>query len=130
MKYNAIWDRVLGFGLFPPEVMASELASCMKQVNPYGMPLDNRETYTKSDWLVWTAALTGDRAVFEAFVEPLWQFYHRTPDRVPMTDWYQTITGRQVQYPTRDGGHVGFQNRTVQGGLFIQLLAAEETLRK
>ena len=130
MKYNAIWDRVLGFGLFPPEVMASELASCMKRVNPYGMPLDNRETYTKSDWLVWTAALTGDRAVFEAFVEPLWQFYHRTPDRVPMTDWYQTITGRQVQYPTRDGGHVGFQNRTVQGGLFIQLLAAEGTLRK
>ena len=29
-----------------------------------------------------------------------------------MTDWYDTISGRIV----------GFQNRTVQGGLFMRLL--------
>ena len=29
-----------------------------------------------------------------------------------MTDWYSTVTSQQI----------GFQNRTVQGGLFIKLL--------
>ena len=33
-------------------------------------------------------------------------------DRVPLTDWYDTITN----------AHFNFQNRTVVGGLYINLL--------
>ena len=76
------------------------------------MPLDNRQPYTKSDWLVWTATLTNDRDAFEDYVAPLWRFYNESPSRVPMTDWYFTVLGTIR----------GFQNRTVQGGLFIKLL--------
>lgn len=112
MKYNMVWDKVFGSDLFPKEVVASEFASYQKHVNPYGMPLDSRETYTKSDWLVWTATLAQDRDDFMKFIAPLWKEYHYSHSRVPMTDWYQTITGNQV----------GFQHRTVQGGLFIKLL--------
>ena len=38
--------------------------------------------------------------------------------RVPMTDWYDTITAE----------HYYFQNRTVQGGLFIKMLEASGIL--
>ncbi len=112
MKYNVVWDKVFGSNLFPAEVIASEFASYKKRVNPYGMPLDNRETYTKSDWLVWTATLAQEKEDFMEFIAPLWDEYNYTPSRVPMSDWYQTITANQV----------GFQHRTVQGGLFIKML--------
>lgn len=112
MKYNIVWDKLFGTELMPKEVLESEFASYRKHINAYGMALDNRQPYTKSDWLVWTATLTGDRDGFEEYIAPLWKFYNGSPSRVPLTDWYFTITGTMR----------GFQNRTVQGGLFIKLL--------
>ncbi len=113
MKYNIVWDKLWGTNIMDNTVIASEFASYKKHINPYGMPLDNRETYTKSDWLVWTATLADTREDFENFVAPLWEAYNRSHSRVPMTDWYFTVTAAMR----------GFQNRTVQGGLFIKLLA-------
>ena len=119
MKYNVVWDKVMGLGIFPKGVLASEFASYRKRINPYGMPLDNRETYTKSDWIVWTGTLAQEREDFEEFVAPLWTAYNCTPSRVPMGDWYQSITAMQV----------GFQHRSVQGGLFMKLLEASGRCR-
>jgi len=119
MKYNIVWDKLWGTGLMDRTVIESEFASYRKHVNPYGMPLDNRETYTKSDWLVWTATLAGTREDFEAYVAPLWEAYHRTLSRVPLTDWYFTVTGNVR----------GFRHRSVQGGLFIKLLEASGKMK-
>ena len=112
MKYNIVWDKLFGTALMPREVIESEFASYAKHVNAFGMPLDNRQPYTKSDWLVWTATLTNDRDAFESYIAPMWKFFNESPSRVPMTDWYDTVSGRIV----------GFQNRTVQGGLYMKLL--------
>jgi len=119
MKYNIVWDKLWGTEIMDRSVIASEFASYKKHINPYGMPLDNRETYTKSDWLVWTATLAAERSDFEEFVAPLWEAYNRSLSRVPMTDWYFTVTAAKR----------GFQNRTVQGGLFIKLLEASGKMR-
>jgi hypothetical protein len=113
MKYNAVWDQLFGTGLFSREMLRSELAGNLKHINQYGLPLDSRETYTKSDWLVWTAAMLEEKENFRRMLHPLWEAYHTSASRVPMTDWYDTITAAQC----------GFQHRTVQGGLFIKLLA-------
>jgi hypothetical protein len=112
MKYNIVWDKLFGTELMPESFFAAETAGALKRQLPYGLPLDSRKAYTKSDWLVWTATLAADKADFEAIVAPLWEAYHRTPSRVPLTDWYWTDTSEQR----------GFQARSVQGGLFMKLL--------
>lgn len=113
MKYNIVWDKLFGTNLFPESFFAGEIAAAIRRQLPYGLPLDNRSAYTKSDWLVWTATLAKDKADFETLIAPLWEAYNRTPSRVPMTDWYWTDTSEQR----------GFQARSVQGGLFMKLLA-------
>ena len=114
MKYNAVWDKIWGTGFFDPRVISGELESYAGHTNVYGLPLDNRADYTKSDWLVWTATLLDDQADFEKAVAPLWLAYHESESRVPLTDWYDTKTAKMV----------GFRHRTVQGGLFIRMLHA------
>lgn len=112
MKYNMVWDKVLGLNLFPRYVMCSEFGSYRRRMQKYGLPLDSRKDYTKSDWLLWVGTMAPSREEFEEFLEPLWAAYHASPSRVPMTDWYSTVTSLQI----------GFQHRTVQGGLFMKLL--------
>lgn len=112
MKYNAVWDKLFGTSVFSAAVLESEAQSCFAHFSPYGLPLDCRAMYTKSDWLVWTATLLRSEEDFRRFIHPLWSAYHFTRHRVPMTDWYDTI----------NADHIHFQNRTVQGGLFIKLL--------
>ena len=120
MKYNMVWDKVWETGLFTQEFMDGEIADNLKLFNKYGMPLDSRADYTKSDWLVWVASMASDKKVFEQFIAPLWNFYNESDSRVPMTDWYDTVSGKEVS----------FRNRTVQGGLFMRLLMHKNKLQQ
>ena len=119
-KYNLVWDRILGMNFFPQDVATEEMAFYRKKQNEFGLPLDNRKDYTKLDWTVWTATLTGSQADFEALVDPLYHFLDKSPSRVPMTDWFGT----------KDGKQVGFQARSVVGGVYIPLLYDGDLWRK
>ena len=119
-KYNLVWDRILGLNLFPAEVAQKEMAFYRKHINPYGLPLDSRKTYTKLDWTTWTATLTQNREDFTALIDPIIAFLNATPDRSPMTDWYETESARKV----------GFTARPVVGGEFIPVLYDQKIWRK
>src|SRR5262249_33451471 len=45
-KYNLVWDSVLGLHLFPDSVAQREWQFYKSHMNKYGLPLDDRATYT------------------------------------------------------------------------------------
>ncbi|MDR2953946.1 MAG: DUF4965 domain-containing protein [Prevotella sp.] len=112
-KYNLIWNKVLKLNIFPESVAQKEIPYYLTKQNEYGLPLDSRMSYSKSDWIVWTATLADDNETFQKFISPVHKFYNETTDRVPMSDWYYTDSKK----------HVGFKARSVVGGYYMKMLS-------
>ena len=113
MKYNILFQEVLQLSPkpFPPDVMSLESAFYADQMNAFGVPLDNRATFTKLDWSMWVGAL-GSEDQFSAIAASVLKFANACTDRVPLSDWVFTQT------PTVKG----FRARPVMGGIYAKLL--------
>ena len=111
-KYNMIWDKMWNLNLFPNNVIDKEINYYLTKQNPYGLPLDSRKEYTKSDWIMWTAAMSSDLETFKKFIDPLYKYINETTSRVPISDWHHTDSGEWV----------GFKARSVIGGYWMQVL--------
>jgi hypothetical protein len=111
-KYNLVWDQILDLHLFPTSVVKKEWDFYPTQMKPYGLPLDNRKTITKLDWEVWTASLSTNPQQFSNLVRDLVRWTDESSSRVPLTDYYDTVSGKQIH----------FQARSVVGGIFIKAL--------
>lgn len=111
-KYNLVWDKLFGWNILPDSFYEKELRSYLPRINRYGLPLDSRAPYTKSDWTMWVAAMAPRREIFDALCKPLADFLRESQCRVPFTDFYDT----------QEGTCEVFIGRSVQGGCFMPLL--------
>jgi hypothetical protein len=123
LKYNMAFDVMFGTNLFDEQTRETEVDTYIQKANAYGCPLDSRSLYTKSDWILWAATLTGDTEKRKALLAPVAKFLRESTTRYPFTDWYYTDSGKIKGDLNKFGYHTGFKNRTVQGGLFSILLA-------
>ena len=112
LKYNMVWDKLFDLKLFSQQVYDLELNWYKKQVKGYGIPMDSRGDVTKTDWQMWSTMLFNDKEYTDMIVNAMWKFMCETPDRVPFSDM------NYASAPIMRG----FQARTVQAGLFINLL--------
>lgn len=116
-KYNLVWDKLLGLDIFPASIAKKEIEYYLTRQNAFGLPLDCRRTYTKTDWIMWTATMSPDKDTFMKFITPVFRFFNETTDRVPMSDWVFT------ERPEMQG----FQARAVVAGYFIKMLSPRIT---
>ncbi|MBR5868530.1 MAG: DUF4965 domain-containing protein [Clostridia bacterium] len=115
LKYNLVWDKIWDSGLFSQKVYEKELAYYEKMTNEYGVPLDNRADYTKSDWILWCAAMAKDSEQASSLISPVAHYLQTTTTRVPFSDWYDTKTGKFMHCIAR----------SVQGGIFMPLMVKQ-----
>lgn len=111
LKYNLIWDIIFDSHLFSRKLFKNEFLWYREKNNVYGVPLDNRENYTKSDWILWVTAFGENKEEQQTLILPLVKYLEETPTRNPFPDWYDTLSAKEVH----------FHNRTVQGGIFMPM---------
>ena len=111
LKYNAFPDKILGLNLVPQSVLKEEARFYKENLKPFGIPLDIRHTYTKTDWEIWTAASTDDPVLRQDFVDGIYKFANTSSFRGAFSDWYDAVSGQRT----------GFVARPAIGGVFAIL---------
>jgi hypothetical protein len=111
-KYNLVWNKLWEINIFPDDVINTEIAYYLTKQNKYGLPLDIRADYTKSDWIMWTASMSPNTDTFLKFSDLVYKYINETTSRVPISDWHYTTSGKMV----------GFKARSVIGGYWMKVL--------
>jgi len=117
LLYNTFPNMLLSLNLIPQSLydMQSDWYPTTSQI--FGIPLDNRHSYTKSDWEMWTAA-TCSPQTRRLFVNALGYWLNQTDTDRPFTDLYETIdTGSYPASPSP----IYFNARPVVGGHYSLL---------
>ncbi|TBU30301.1 DUF1793-domain-containing protein [Dichomitus squalens] len=108
IAYNLYADKLLGTNIFPSSVYDMRTAWYAEKDNAFGVPLDTRHTYSKSDWQIWTAGTVTSTTVRDQFVRAVLNYASDAKNNQPLGDLYDTIDGTQVA----NSGHA----RPVVGG--------------
>ncbi|KAI0137937.1 glutaminase A [Hypoxylon sp. NC0597] len=114
LLYNLYANSLLDFGDFVPQSVYNMQSDFYPTVAlDYGVPLDTRHTYTKTDWMLWCAAIASSDTQ-DTIIRLVAGWIDSTPTNRPLTDLYDAQTG---DYP----GGLQFTARPVVGGHFALL---------
>ncbi|KAI0164391.1 glutaminase A [Hypoxylon sp. FL1284] len=117
LLYNLYADALLGYHtgdqFVPQSVYDMQSAFYPDQALPYGVPLDTRHNYTKTDWMTWCASIASDDTR-DLFLRLMAGWIDSTPTNLALSDLYDAET---ANYP--DG--LQFTARPVVGGHFALL---------
>ncbi|KAF3403263.1 Glutaminase A [Talaromyces pinophilus] len=113
LLYNAYADKVLNLGIIPQSIYDQQSEFYPSVLETFGIPVDTRHQWSKSDWQVWTAA-TASEPTRQDMIDAVATWAAATSEWLPFGDLYETQTGAYVYQ---------FANRPVQGGLLAVLVA-------
>ncbi|TVY81710.1 Glutaminase A [Lachnellula suecica] len=116
LLYNLYADKLLGLNLVPQSIydMQSEFYPTIAQ--EYGVPLDSRNTATKTDWQMWASAISSP-STQTMFNSLLVKWINATPTKGPFSDLIDVVTSGY-------GGGQQFRARPVVGGHFAAMALA------
>jgi hypothetical protein len=107
LTYNLYADKLLKLNLFPSSVYTMQTNWYKTVQQSYGLPLDTRHTYTKTDWEIWTAGIVTDTTLRNFLISSV-KKYASSPNTIPFGDWYETTNGVSNGFRARPvvGGHL------------------------
>ncbi|KAI0774160.1 DUF1793-domain-containing protein [Fomes fomentarius] len=108
LSYNLYADKLLKTNIFPQSIYDLQTAWYSSHFNAYGVQLDTRHTYTKSDWEIWTAALVTSTSVRDQLISAVHKYASDGQSSQPLGDWYETTNGAVEGFRARPvvGGHL------------------------
>ncbi|KAI9373567.1 hypothetical protein BJX61DRAFT_502210 [Aspergillus egyptiacus] len=129
--YNLYPDVLLNLNTFPKEAYQMGNTFFKTVRAEYGVPLDNRQDWAKSDWNMWLAG-TFDMTTRLEFIDDLWAFMSNGKHNWPFSDRYVATSakGREPGLPVlcrarpTVGGH--FALMALQGPRCLQAAVARK----
>ncbi|KAI0353583.1 DUF1793-domain-containing protein [Trametes cingulata] len=108
LAYNLYADKLLGTGVIPESLYDLQTKWYSGRANAFGVPLDTRHTYSKTDWQIWTSALVTDNSVRDMFINSVRKYAADGNNSQPLADWYETLDGTAKDTRARPvvGGHL------------------------
>ncbi|KNF06610.1 hypothetical protein PSTG_00484 [Puccinia striiformis f. sp. tritici PST-78] len=119
--YNLFADRLLNLKLVPHSIYETQDKFYPSVSNDYGVPLDSRHTWAKTDWQMFAAAASISIQTRDLFTSKLVKFLQANKVNAGFPDLYETQT---AEYPGRSSTstwRIEFINRPVVGGHFAIL---------
>ncbi|EAW06608.1 putative glutaminase [Aspergillus clavatus NRRL 1] len=91
--YNLYPDVLLGLRTFPEEAHQMSSAFFKSVRAEYGVPLDHRQDWAKSDWNMWLSGTFND-STRDEFVDDLWAFMTNGKHNWPFSDRYVATSAK------------------------------------
>ncbi|GAA5989358.1 hypothetical protein JCM5350_005687 [Sporobolomyces pararoseus] len=118
--YNLFGDRILSLDLFPKELYEIQAKWYKEKREKFGVPLDSRHYWAKTDWQIFAAGSTSHKATQDMFIDDMVAYLKAGKVDAAFPDLYETPT---ANWPGEEGFDWGvrFLARPVSGGHFALL---------
>ncbi|MBW0476094.1 hypothetical protein O181_015809 [Austropuccinia psidii MF-1] len=116
--YNLFADRLLNLKLVPQPIYEGQDEFYPSVANEFGVPLDSRHTWAKTDWQMFAAGAAVSTQTRDLFLNQLVKYLRANRVNAGFPDLYETQT---AEYPGRSNTStwkIEFINRPVVGGHF------------
>jgi len=95
IQFNLMMDKLLGLDLVPESIYEILDAWYLRVANSYGVQLDTRVDWGKTDWNMWCAMVASPQTR-EMILNTTLAYIHSGDSQGPLPDRYNTTTGMAV----------------------------------
>jgi len=119
--YNLFADRLLNLKLVPQSIYQTQDNFYPSVSNEYGVPLDSRHTWAKTDWQMFAAGASISTKTRDLFIGNLVKYLKANKVNAGFPDLYETQTAEFPGRSSTSTWRIEFINRPVVGGHFALL---------